>query len=407
MIKLFKKFLLFSDSQDGASKALEGILLRYAGAVQASLNWDYSNFSCKILMYLEKMKIGKKAWEYGFCDSQRYASIYSAAYALMIKSFFYGTGAGLSAKERNEYIEYFLGYQDSKTGYFIDPSLEDGDYINMDNENNLWWGYGHVLLHVIPCLQILNIKPAFKFKYLEQYFNENTLLLFLDSLNWDTRTHYTGNILMNIGIPLQYQALILNDKESTVALRALQNWLYKNADSETCLWGKLNINNSTERSIAIQAAYHFWPLFTFESIKIKYNDKTIQAILNTQNKLGGYGLDNFASNGCEDIDSIEPLARFYPLVKGAMRDKILYSLRFALPWVLANQNQDGGFVFSLNSPLHYGHPRLTSLSGESNLFATWWRTLTIAYLSKSLGMPEDFYLVDAPGLCFPIREGHQ
>ena len=56
----------------------------------------------------------------------------------------------------------------------------------------------------------------------------------------------------------------------------------------------------------------------------------------------------------------------------------------AVPWILYNQSVDGGFVFRRDEKLNYGHPFTSSIKNESNLFATWFRLLSLAYISKVL-----------------------
>ena len=62
----------------------------------------------------------------------------------------------------------------------------------------------------------------------------------------------------------------------------------------------------------------------------------------------------------------------------------------------ANQNDDGGYVFRRNEAMYYGHEQMNSGKNESAMFPTWFRTLTIAYLSNYL-FESQFKLVKSPG----------
>jgi hypothetical protein len=47
-------------------------------------------------------------------------------------------------------------------------------------------------------------------------------------------------------------------------------------------------------------------------------------------------------------------------------------------------NSDGGFVFRRDEPFMYGHEKMFSGINESDIFSTWFRSLSLAYVSKVL-----------------------
>ena len=88
----------------------------------------------------------------------------------------------------------------------------------------------------------------------------------------------------------------------------------------------------------------------------------------------------------EDIDSIDPLCRFYFSTE-YKRAEIELCLKNALRWVWVNQMRDGGFVFRRFAEFKYGHGLMKTGPEESNLFATWFRTLSVASINKVLNFP--------------------
>jgi hypothetical protein len=118
--------------------------------------------------------------------------------------------------------------------------------------------------------------------------------------------------------------------------------------------------------------------------------------------LGGFGV-RLSSSACEDIDSIDPLCRFYHLTDYRQVD-IRLALERALPWILTNQNDDGGFVFYRHAPFTYGHKQMHSDHDQSGSFPTWFRTLSLAYLAQCL--PDTYFgrrqwnFVSCPGYQF-------
>jgi len=113
------------------------------------------------------------------------------------------------------------------------------------------------------------------------------------------------------------------------------------------------------------------------------------------------------SSACEDIDSIDPLARMMSLFS-YRKNEIQNALRSAVPHVLDRQNDDGGFVWIKGGDkFEYGHPLLASGKGVSAMFPTWFRTLSLAYLGKAL--PDsvagqfDWNFCSTPGYQFAIQ----
>ena len=133
----------------------------------------------------------------------------------------------------------------------------------------------------------------------------------------------------------------------------------------TGLWGGLDTARPRKRSRAVQAAYHFWLLWFYDRMAIPHPEKAVDSCLATQNACGGFGQgvhtgSDRESSACEDIDSIDPLARLLCREPPHRRDDIRTALSRGAEVVLAAGTTEGG------------------------MFPTWFRTLTLAYLGKAL-----------------------
>ncbi len=74
-------------------------------------------------------------------------------------------------------------------------------------------------------------------------------------------------------------------------------------------------------------------------------------------------------------------------------------------WLLANRHSDGGYESLMENGCHYGgHSQTDSRPGESNLFATWFRTLTLAYVVEFLKMDNSYNIGRYPGYEIPLGE---
>ena len=101
-----------------------------------------------------------------------------------------------------------------------------------------------------------------------------------------------------------------------------------------------------------------YPLFFNDQRNILFKEKATDLLLSIQNILGEFDA-TLNSSACEDIDMIDPRIRFSH-VTNCRREDIDRALKRAFPWVLANMNNDGGFVFNRNESFYYGHEEIYS-----------------------------------------------
>jgi hypothetical protein len=202
---------------------------------------------------------------------------------------------------------------------------------------------------------------------------------------------------MNLGCLLQYQRDFFNDGTAGKALETLIVELEKRINRKYGSWGYGDDEDIAFLSRTQQFAYHLYALWLYDQRPIKYAEKLIDLTLRTQTKLGGFGW-RLNSSACEDIDAVFMLVKLSELTD-YRRDDICQALQKAFVWILANQNPDGGFVFSRNEPFVYGHELLSSQKNESHLFATWFRSLSIAYLADYFQIAV-FNIGRCPGMQF-------
>ena len=163
------------------------------------------------------------------------------------------------------------------------------------------------------------------------------------------------------------------------------------------MWHDYTIRGYPELGDAIRGAYHFYPLFVYEGKAVSHREKTIDWILKSQNSWGGFEKEKCPSGACEDIDALEPLMRFVSQT-AHRREEAEIAVKRALVWVLAHRRADGGYESLIENGCHYGaHPQTSSKPRESNLFATWFRTLCLAYMTQFLKMPNNFDIRRFPG----------
>ncbi len=349
----------------------------------------------KTLEYVEKMRVKEQPYGRYCCnDSSSRPVLYASTYAAMTKHL-YGDLKNLSERERKEWVIYLQSYQE-ENGLFTDPIAVNSEFWKEKKWNN--YGQLHFALHVIGAFGALGAKIKKPFRTIEPFKKKDYILSWLEARNWKD-TYHTGNEIQNLMVLLQYARNFHKDKKAGEVVNWIFNYLDKKQISKTGLWGEES-NTPEGISRQVQGTYHFLLLYLYDNREINYKERIVDSCLATQNEVGGFGV-NLNSSACEDIDSIDPLARFSFSIS-YRREDIKLALKKTLNWVLSNQNDDGGFVFSRGGRCECGTSNIYSEPDESAMFPTWFRTLSLSYIGMVL--PE---LVAGVNWNFMHCPGHQ
>ena len=346
-------------------------------------------------------ELGTGNYRYSLISNK--ATLYSSTYAAMTRSLYHDLN---STEECRQWAKLLNSYQDDD-GLFRDPVMFDQGWYAGDP---LTCGRPHLTCHVIEALTCLGGVAAKENIFLEPWLDADFMRNWLNESDWGERVAWTGNEIMNIGTLLQYERDFHNNEPAGKAIQVLLEWLStRHINPVSGIWGDLDIADPINRSHAVQAAYHWWPLFFYDQHPIPYIEEAIDTVLATQNRSGGFGCGVHnpdapdKSSACEDIDSIDPLCRMLQLTE-YRRDEIVVSLEKAIPWVIKNQMLDGGFVFILDRDFEYGHEEFKGKKDAGAMFPTWFRTLSLSLIGKAL--PDSFLgkynwqFVNSPGMQF-------
>lgn len=320
--------------------------------------------------------------------------LYASCYAVLTRHLC-GDLNSLTSAERSQWIAYIQSYQ-TDDGLFRDPIIGCPQAEMLD-----WWGWRHLTLHALMALSALGGVAQKPFGVLERFRSRGKMAEWLESRNWKQDAASVSNEIQNYGTMLQYARDFQDQDWCNDALDEMYDWLGRHQDPQTGYWG-YGFQTPWERSQGVQTGYHIWLLYFYDGRPIQYAERVIDSCLATQNRLGGFGVP-LNSSACEDIDSIDPLARL-SLITDYRRDDIRKALEKALIWVLTNQNADGGWVFRRGEGFRYGHDLMWARANESSMFPTWFRTLSLAYLAQVVSdsplarLPWEF--VRCPGLQF-------
>ena len=360
--------------------------------MQDMSGFDIQDLRRRTLSFIENMRIKKEPYgQYRYSEAVNKPVLYASAYAALTRHLYRDLDE-LSEEERMQWINYIQNHQ-AEDGLFKDELIRNNMVEKLDG-----WGWRHLTLHSLMALTALGAIAPKEFKIIEPFKDSQLVVEWLESRNWSGNASDVSNEVQNYMVFLQYARDFQGEEWAGTAIEKMLDWLDDAQDPETGLWGT-RFDTPALLSLGVQISYHIWLLYFYEKRPIKYVERIIDSCLLTQNRLGGFGV-RFNSGACEDIDSIDPLVRFSYRTQYRRAD-IESALRKALPGVLANSNEDGGFVFAREVPLTYGHELLYSKANQSGMFPTWFRTLSLAYIAKALPNSPiakfDWPFIDCPG----------
>ncbi len=366
-------------------------------AAEMRSGFDIVELRSRSLDYVESMRLqGSPYGRYRYAGGQRDSVLYASVFAALTRHV-YGDLASLTTQQRNEWVAYIKAFQ-SDDGLFRDPEVDCELAASVD-----WWGWQHLSFHTVTALSCLGGVADKRFKILEPFKDE----AFID--RWFLDLHLTGepSTLTNAHSPLyivtllQYARDYQGEQWADSAIRSIIRLLDLYQDPETGCWCTANGRKELINE-GVKISYHLWVFYFFDGYPVRCTEAAINSLISTQNSLGGFD-KSVNSSACDDIDSIEPLCRMTKITQ-YRRSDITDVLQKAVPWILANMNEDGGFVFKRGEAFKYGHQKMYSGADESNMFATWFRTLSLAYIGKCL--PDswpgrfDWHFERIPGLQF-------
>lgn len=300
-------------------------------------------------------------------------NLYASCYALM--TLHYVNELPEDPELRSAWADYILSFQDPATGQFLGPELRrplpagakhDFEHLAM-----------HLAVTVLPCLDILGVKPRYPLRFAHRFLDAQTLALWLAQRDW-TDAWLEGNNLLFV---LQLLIYLRDDEGQPAAAARVDEffaWLDANIDPATGLWGT---NGYCSNFVAMCGGYHQLLAYYSEGRALTSPERLIDVTLELQHTDGGFN-PNGGGGACEDVDAVDILVNLYKR-HDHKRPLIRMSLRAAMRSILKKQMPDGGFVYRLDEPfMHMGMELTKTPPNKSNLFATWFRLHTIALISQ-------------------------
>ena len=356
--------------------------------------------------WLDQMTTGDEA--VGLCHftpSSSYTTFLASCYGLFARNLF-GMVETLSDGQRSEWIRYISAHQQEANGLFMDPLLQKDELpATGHNWEYATWEFTNFGLGALEILGERSRHPLF---FVDEFLNTHPIVPWLESLNW-RNPWLESNRVMYLCTFLFREWERTGDERYKSAIDGLFDWLDLNQDPRTGFWGT---DQDRDMLNAMAGAYHFYFFYFYMGRKVNYVNQILDNTLALQEPDGLYD-PRGGGGACLDLDAIDILVKFSYLTDYRARE-IKGSLSRSFKAIVANQNEDGGFceckrpsiatrsrrralleavgldrVFKprvIEKPAEYKRQikweKMRYRVDESNLWASWFRPLALALISR-------------------------
>lgn len=311
------------------------------------------------------------------------ATLYGTCYGLLARHYL-GEDVEVGAATRR----FIQQAQDSRTGLFTGPELRDfraSPGALHDRE--------HLLLHLtcaaLPVCRQFDVPLLHPLETVLRFCDPGYLRDWLQARDL-RKAWWEGNNLLFAGQLLVYLRDVLGHPLAPSALDLWFEWLERNVDPRTSLWGSDGRCSPAE---AVYGGYHQLLVYYHEGRSVANPPGLVDTVLGLQHGDGGFHPQGNAG-ACEDVDSVDILVNMYKQ-RDHRRREIRIALRKCLRHILGQQNRDGGFPYARNRPQsHMGIPGTGAPANVSTMFPTWFRIHTLALMAEIL--TDEPQLADIP-----------
>ena len=235
------------------------------------------------------------------------------------------------SKEQN----YFLKYQDEKTGFFVDPNLKL-DYKKIEDIELNYIHYQTTAFSV-SALDALGMKPKYDFTFLNAFRGKEKISKFFEKIDWRNPWHESNKIMFLLQF-FSYEYIVMKKENSLDDIHTILDCLDSAQDSKTGLWGT-QFKASSFASMA--AAYHFLIFYKYFNRKINFSEKISSSVFQLQMRDGLF--HPFGGGGaCEDLDAIDVIYKISSDISTESEE----SLKRAYRALLQNYDKNGGFCWA-------------------------------------------------------------
>lgn len=305
----------------------------------------------------------------------------------------------------NKLLEEYYGIENTNSANIIDPSFNANDLIGIHKSDYVINQINYFSLVALDVIGIRFKNVPTVMTYLD---NPGQLEAWFNSLNLSTFWYESNNIMFI----LYYFFYTVQHGSDNQALKAkesisiIMGLLNRTQDSQTGYWGT-NLNNRNLLDGCFGAA-HIYLFYDYLGHEIPYIKKIVDSTLSLHNKNGLLG--SRYGGACEDYDAIEIYLRCLNQTdyrKNEIANKLVQMHEI----ISSSQNRDGGFSYRISESklrrniysyiikkeyLYSGWGKMKTNSFRSDIWATWFRILSLTVIEKIIENKGDFCSYSLP-----------
>lgn len=343
---------------------------------------DYPELKDNALKFLVSMR-NKNTWEFKFSPTNP-CTLIASCVAGMLAHFLDYTQT-LTEQERIEWAAYIKGFQ-NREGWFEDFDIDDQHRLD-------WYGRDRALFHrtrhALCALDALGEQPSYRLRMVDRWIGPHRMRDWLGTL--DFRDYwYASNMMMDLFLLLAHEYHYNPCEAALDSIRELLDYCDENTHPKT----GFHDQGLSETRNAMAGAMHLFPAYFLCHRKPKYPGTVVRTTLSLQQEDGLFGYEN-GSGGedCLDYDAVLILVNFYFLT-GEFKSEIEQSIQKCQKAVLTCLNADGGFSpHRRGKPYNFGTKSTLVEVGNSSLWATYGRLLTIAMAGRILNPSDKTFIL--------------
>lgn len=373
--------------------------LKYLRHPKELLDYGYNRTK---LMFPKKdsLKSGKAIQEniLNFCSSikgneighYRYSidcpeTLWASAFAALTLNLI-GELEKMPENEKSLWIKYIQGFQDEKTGFFLDPKFKNKDKNSLVHSDELL--FAHSSTFAMGALVLLGGRPLYPISWVHEFRTPVKMKKWIEERPWEVSPWLVGNWSYDMGCAMGMDYLVTKDDRNIEAMNAYFDWYDEHQLKETGWW---DFNGRTPVRRQQYGGYHTLMVYSMFGRPIPRAEKMIESSLSLQSKDGLFA-EKRGGGCCEDMDVIDTLVTL-GLVTNYKQKEIKQALSKALPVILSKQNSDGGFYDNLRvGRAEFGWKLCSARVGVSDLCSTLFQCFNVALIGEFLN---DKMIMDA------------
>lgn len=305
------------------------------------------------------------------------AAIDATSLALDLKSML-----GLPIEDKEDSVFYMNNQQEPSTGFYHEEFHEE--FLDLNQPRILEMSGTYFGYQVGSILYGLGERPKYRFAFYDTFLKEGMMTNYMENIMpWDIAPMGAGNMVDHGATMMKINIGTFEQEEYKNVLDEMYEWLSKNQDEETGLWGNLKAQG---KNGIIQAGYHLMRGTYFDDRKtFQYPDRIIDTTLSNLQEMDIFSNGN--GEGCHDMDHFVLLERCLNVSDGYRIEEAKLVAEKRLEDLVSQKKPDGGFSFEAKGAIT-NHNRYDVSAGlsESDLVGTVFYLETIYRIYKILNI---------------------